>query len=50
MVEMALEKLSNERIVYFDEQRKANMAGNLLAVLCGAWEAQPVLNTDTIRQ
>ena len=50
MVEMALEKLSQHRIVDLDEERKASMVSNLLVVLCGDRGAQPVLNTGTIHQ
>ena len=50
MVEMALEKLSSQRIIDLDEERKANMVSNLLVVLCGDRAAQPVMNTGTIHQ
>ena len=50
MVEMALERLSAQRIVDLDEERKANMVNNLLVVLCGDRAAQPVVNTGTIHQ
>ncbi len=45
MVEMAIEKLSANKIVVLDDERKAAMTGNLLVVLCGQQNAQPVLNT-----
>ncbi len=45
MVEMAIEKLSANKIVVLDDERKATMTGNLLVVLCGQQNAQPVLNT-----
>ena len=48
MVEMAFEKLSDQRIVELDEERKANMVSNLLVVLCGDRSAQPIVNTGTI--
>lgn len=48
MVEMALEKLKNMDIVNFDEERKAAMVSNLLVVLCGNREAQPIINSGTI--
>ena len=48
MVEMALEKLSAQKIVALDEERKAQMVSNLLVVLCGERATQPVVNTGTI--
>ena len=48
MVEMALEKLSAKQIVDLDEERKAAMVSNLLVVLCGNKDAQPVVNSGTI--
>jgi hypothetical protein len=50
MVEMALQKLAKENIVNLDEDRKAAMVSNLMVVLCGDREAQPVVNTGTIYQ
>jgi len=50
MVEMALERLSRQKIVVLDEERKAAMVSNLLVVLCGERAAQPVVNTGTIYQ
>jgi hypothetical protein len=50
MVEMALARLSSQKIVELDEDRKAAMVSNLLVVLCGERAAQPVLNTGTIHQ
>ena len=50
MVEMALERLSSQKIVNLDEDRKAAMVSNLLVVLCGERAAQPILNTGTIYQ
>jgi regulator of protease activity HflC (stomatin/prohibitin superfamily) len=50
MVEMALEQLSAKRVVEFDEERKATMVSNLLVVLCGDRDAQPVVNTGTLYQ
>jgi regulator of protease activity HflC (stomatin/prohibitin superfamily) len=50
MVEMALERLAAQRIVALDEERKAAMVSNLLVVLCGEREAQPVVNTGTLYQ
>jgi len=48
MVEMALNELSAKKVVALDEERKAAMVSNLLVVLCGESEAQPVLNTGTL--
>jgi regulator of protease activity HflC (stomatin/prohibitin superfamily) len=48
MVDMALSQLSDGGIVEFDEDRKATMASNLMVVLCGESEAQPVLNTGSL--
>jgi len=50
MVRMALEKLSNEKIVELDDDKKAAMVSNLLVVLCSDESAQPVLNTGTLHQ
>ena len=48
MVEMALEMLSKRSVVSLDEERKAAMVSNLLVVLCGERETQPVVNTGTL--
>ena len=48
MVEMALEKLSENQIVELDEERKAAMVSNLLVVLCGNKDAQPIVNSGSI--
>jgi hypothetical protein len=50
MVEMALEMLSRSALIQLDEERKAAMVSNLLVVLCGDRETQPVVNTGTIYQ
>ena len=50
MVEMALELLSHREIVVLDNERKAAMVSNLLVVLCGDRNTQPVINTGTIYQ
>jgi regulator of protease activity HflC (stomatin/prohibitin superfamily) len=50
MVEMALEQLSRKNIINLDEEKKAAMVSNLLVVLCGDRNAQPVLNTGTLHQ
>ena len=48
MVEMALSKLNEKDIVNLDEERKAAMVSNLLVVLCGNKDAQPIVNSGTI--
>lgn len=48
MVEMALERLSENRIVDLDDERKAAMVSNLLVVLCGNHDAQPVVNSGSL--
>lgn len=48
MVEMALTKLSENHIVELDDERKAQMVSNLLVVLCGNKEAQPIVNSGSI--
>lgn len=48
MVEMALEQLSNRKIVTLDDERKAAMVSNLLVVLCSDRAAQPVVNTGSL--
>jgi regulator of protease activity HflC (stomatin/prohibitin superfamily) len=50
MVEMALELLSQRAVVDLDNERKAAMVSNLLVVLCGDRNTQPVINTGTIYQ
>jgi len=50
MVESTLTKLSENQIVQLDEERKAVMASNLLVVLCGSRDAQPVVNSGTLYQ
>lgn len=50
MVEMALNKLSNDGIIDLDHERKATMVSNLMVVLCGEREAQPVVNAGTLYQ
>jgi regulator of protease activity HflC (stomatin/prohibitin superfamily) len=50
MVELALESLSRSQIVHLDEERKAAMVSNLLVVLCGEHDVQPVVNTGTLYQ
>ncbi len=48
MVEMALERLSENDTVHLDEERKAAMVSNLLVVLCGNKDAQPVVNSGSL--
>ena len=50
MVEMALDMLNARQVVQLDEERKAAMVSNLLVVLCGDRDAQPVVNTGTLYQ
>ncbi len=48
MVEMALKKLNDSNICELDEERKAQMVSNLLVVLCGNKDAQPIVNSGSI--
>ncbi len=48
MVQMALAELKKENVIDLDDERKANMVSNLLVVLCGEENAQPVVNTGTL--
>lgn len=48
MVEMALEKLNENEVVTLDEERKAAMVSNLLVVLCGNKDAQPIVNSGSL--
>lgn len=48
MVQMALEQLSDKKIVELDEERKAAMVSNLMVVLCGDKDATPIVNTGTL--
>ncbi|MEM6585401.1 MAG: SPFH domain-containing protein [Pseudomonadota bacterium] len=50
MVEDALQKLSTDNIVELDDERRAAMVSNLMVVLCGDREAQPVVNAGTLYQ
>jgi hypothetical protein len=50
MVEMALEQLSARHIIEMNDDRKAAMVSNLLVVLCGEHDPQPVVNTGSIYQ
>ena len=48
MVQMALHDLAENKVVELDEERKATMVSNLLVVLCGERDAQPVVNAGTL--
>lgn len=48
MVELALERLSENNVVNLDEERKAAMVSNLLVVLCGNHDAQPIVNSGSL--
>jgi regulator of protease activity HflC (stomatin/prohibitin superfamily) len=48
MVELALDRLSEDAVVELDEERKATMVGNLLVVLCSDRDPQPVVNSGTL--
>mgnify|MGYP002514148713 CR=1 FL=1 len=48
MVEMALDRLSQNNTVVLDDERKAAMVSNLLVVLCGNRDAQPVVNSGSL--
>ena len=48
MVEMALERLDQKGMVQLDDERKAAMVSNLLVVLCGNHDAQPIVNTGSL--
>jgi regulator of protease activity HflC (stomatin/prohibitin superfamily) len=50
MVEMALHQLSEKKVVDLDDERKAAMVSNLMVVLCGERETQPVVNAGTLYQ
>ncbi len=50
MVQMALAKLSDNNVVELDDERRATMVSNLMVVLCGEREAQPVVNAGTLYQ
>ncbi len=49
MVEMALDRLKEHGTVNLDEERKAQMVSNLLVVLCGNRDAQPVVNSGSVQ-
>lgn len=49
MVEMALEQLSDKGIIDLDEEKKAAMVSNLMVVLCGDKDPNPIINTGTLQ-
>ncbi len=50
MVQMALHDLAEKNVIQLDEERKATMVSNLLVVLCGEKETQPIINAGTLYQ
>ena len=50
MVENALQLLSEKNLVALDDERRAAMVSNLMVVLCGDRDTQPVVNTGTLYQ
>jgi hypothetical protein len=50
MVQMALDKLSEDNIVHLDDERRATMVSNLMVVLCGDRDVTPVVNAGTLYQ
>ena len=48
MVEMALTQLSEKDVVHLDDERKAAMVSNLMVVLCGERDTQPVVNAGSL--
>jgi hypothetical protein len=48
MVEMALNQLSEKKVVELDDKRRAAMVSNLMVVLCGEQDAQPVVNAGSL--
>lgn len=48
MVETTLERLNEGELVEIDEERKAAMVSNLLVVLCGNHDTQPIVNTGSL--
>ena len=48
MVEMALQQLSEKDVVHLDDERKAAMVSNLMVVLCGERDTQPVVNAGSL--
>ena len=50
MVELALAELARKQIIELDAERKAAMVSNLMVVLCGDRDPQPIVNTGTLYQ
>jgi hypothetical protein len=50
MVEMALEMLSAKNVVELDDERRAAMVSNLMVVLCGERDTQPIINAGSLYQ
>ena len=50
MVEMALDRLNENKVVELDDERKAAMVSNLLVVLCGNRDAQPIVNSGSLAE
>jgi regulator of protease activity HflC (stomatin/prohibitin superfamily) len=50
MVQMALQDLAEKEVIQLDEERKATMVSNLLVVLCGEKDTQPIINAGTLYQ
>ena len=50
MVEMALDMLSEKKIVHLDDERRAAMVSNLMVVLCSERDTQPVVNAGSLYQ
>lgn len=50
MVEMALQQLSEKDVVHLDDERRAAMVSNLMVVLCGEREVNPVVNAGSLYQ
>ena len=48
MVKMAIDRLGEDEVVVLDEERKAAMVSNLLVVLCGNRDAQPIVNSGSL--
>ena len=48
MVEMALQQLSEKQVVDLDDERRAAMVSNLMVVLCGERDTQPVVNAGSL--
>jgi regulator of protease activity HflC (stomatin/prohibitin superfamily) len=48
MVEMALDMLSEKNVVELDDERRAAMVSNLMVVLCGERDTQPIVNTGSL--